>query len=119
MAAVTIRGDVPNLTLIKEDIAPHLPTHSGSEATIVASPDDGHSLGNAQWGELVIHIGEGLVVRAIWAAITAAVDKARRRGRIEVEVPEELRGIDPTPAEGNKATKKGEDDGVGAGSGGQ
>jgi hypothetical protein len=119
MAAVTIRGDIPNLSLIREDIGSQLADHPDVDAVIFALPNDSHSLGHAEWGEFVLNVGENLVASALWTSLVAAVMKARRRGRIEVEVPDELGGIDGLKAEPTEPDEKGNGDGNEPGSGGQ
>lgn len=119
MATVTIRGDIPNLSLIWEDIDSQLANHPGVEASIFALPSDRHSLGHAEWGEFMLNIGENLVASALWTSLVAAVIKARRRGRIEVEAPDELGGIDGLKTEPTEPDQEGNGDGIKPESGGQ
>ncbi|WP_149483046.1 hypothetical protein [Mycolicibacterium sp. P1-18] len=111
MATVTISGDIPNLTLILEDISSQVSVSPDVTLTIEAAPHDGDSFGHAEWGELMLTFGEGalesLAARAVWAALSAAVRKARRRGQIETSIPEELAGIEGLESEEIKPKDEG------------
>lgn len=98
MTTVTIHGDVPNLALLAEELKPHLAPYQGVQVAISAEPPMAGSLGHAEWGELAIAFASSVVASATWDVIKGAVVRARRRGKIELELPE---GLDDSQDPGN------------------
>lgn len=94
MVDITIRGEIPNLTLLLRDLDPHLSALPESTTTLRAEPADPTSLHSAEWGELVIAFGVSLAAGATWDAIKLAIAAARRRGELEVELPDDQRHSD-------------------------
>lgn len=84
MPTFTIRGDAPNLQLIQEDLTPFLRGDFDLKASLVIEKSSERNLDIAEWGELVLSVGLGVASSAAWDAVKLAINRARRRGHVDV-----------------------------------